>query len=219
MRKRLLVLLMAAFLLFAVSACGGGDGGEEAQVRSIPKPGKALTAGQYTSEAFKPALSFKVGDGWDAVIPETQDALVIGRMVKPMSLGFHNVGQVYDPSNTDARVAAPEDMAAWLQDHPLLDTEKPGQVSVGGVAGQQFDAIASKPRPNPDCPSAACVDLFGLTGGEAFWLDKIEKYRFIVLQNVKGGVVVITFGGPAVEFEEFLPEAQEVLDTVEWKGA
>jgi hypothetical protein len=217
MRKRLLALLMAAFLLFSVSACGGGDGGEEAQVRSIPKqPGKALTAGQYTSEAFKPALSFKVGDGWDAVIPETQDALVIGQMVKPMSLGFHNVAQVYDPSNTDARVAAPEDMAAWLQDHPLLDTEKPGQVSVGGVSGQQFDAIASKPRANPHCPSTACVNLFGLTGGELFWIDKIEKYRFIVLQNVKGETVVITFGGPAVEFEEFLPEAQEVLDTVEW---
>jgi len=219
MRKRLLVLLMAASLLFALSACGGGDGGEEAPVRSIPKPDKALTAGQYTSEAFKPALSFKVGDGWDAVIPETQDALVIGRMDKPMALGFHNVRQVYDPSNTDARVAAPEDMAAWLQDHPLLDTEKPSQVSVGGVAGKQFDAIASKPRANPDCPSGACVNLFGLTGGLVFWIDKTEKYRFIILENVKGETVVITFGGPAVEFEEFLPKAQEVLDTVEWKGA
>ena len=32
MRKRLTVLLMAAFLLFAVSACGGGGGGEDSLV-------------------------------------------------------------------------------------------------------------------------------------------------------------------------------------------
>jgi hypothetical protein len=206
-------------LVLAVGACGGGDRGEEAQVRSIPKPGKALAAGQYASEAFNPALSFKVGNGWLAAIPETQDALVIGQRDVPLTIGFLNVAQVFDPSNPGQKVAAPEDMAAWLQDHPRLDTEEPGRVTVSEVSGQQFDAIASEPTDDPPYCPEPCVSLFALSGGEIFWLGKSEKYRFIVLENVEGQTVTIIFGGPAVEFEEFLSEAQKVLDTVEWKGA
>lgn len=206
-------------LVFAVGACGGRDGGEEAQVRSIPKPGKALAARQYTSEAFKPTLSFKVGNGWLAVIPETHDALVIGQRNEPLTIGFLNVAQVFDPSNPDQKIAAPEDMAAWLQDHPRLDTEEPGRVTIGGVSGQQFDAIAFEPTEDPPYCREPCVPLFAISGGEIFWLGKSEKFRFIVLENVKGETVIITFGGPAVEFEEFLPEAQKVLDMVKWGGA
>jgi hypothetical protein len=50
-------------------------------------------------------------------------------------------------------------------------------------------------------------------------VGKTEKYRFIVLDSVEGQTVTIFFGGPAVEFEESLPKAQEVLETVEWEGA
>ena len=206
-------------LVLAVGACGGGDGGQEAQVHSIPEPGETLAAGQYTSEAFKPTLSFEVGNGWTAALPETRDALVIGQSDEPLTIGFLNLGRVFDPSDTDRTVTAPEDMAAWLQEHPLLDTEEPGRVSVGGVSGLQFDAIASEPTDDaPYCPEP-CVPLFGISGVDSFWLGESEKYRFIVLEDVKGQTVTILFGSPAVDFEEFLPEAQKVLDTVEWEGA
>ena len=42
--------------------------------------------------------------------------------------------------------------------------------------------------------------------------------RFIVLEDVGGERVTIAWEAPAADFEEFLPEAQEVIDTVEWKG-
>jgi len=45
-----------------------------------------------------------------------------------------------------------------------------------------------------------------------------DIYRFIVLDNVEGETVTIFFGGPAVDFEELLPKAQKVLNTVKWKG-
>jgi hypothetical protein len=45
-----------------------------------------------------------------------------------------------------------------------------------------------------------------------------EKLRFIVLENIEGERVTIVMQAPAGDFEEFLPKAQRVLDTVEWKG-
>jgi hypothetical protein len=76
MRERLSVLLMAAFLLFAVSACGGdvgdqgeGGGGEQAQkeqakVRKLPNYGD-IRPGRYATDEFDPAFSFEVaGKGW-----------------------------------------------------------------------------------------------------------------------------------------------------------
>jgi hypothetical protein len=58
-----------------------------------------------------------------------------------------------------------------------------------------------------------------MSGGDILWLGESKKYRFIILKNVKGQTTTILFGGPAVDFEEFWPEAQKVLDSVEWIGA
>ncbi len=149
--------------------------------------------------------------------PETQEAIAIGKRDVPLTVGALNVEQVFDPSEPGQTVAAPDDMVAWLQEHPHLGTEEPGRGTVGGVSGVQFDAIASEPKGVEFSPEPR-VPLFAMSGGETFWLGKSEKYRFIVLDDVEGETINIIFGGPAVEFEEFLPEAQKVLETVTWEG-
>ncbi len=40
-----------------------------------------------------------------------------------------------------------------------------------------------------------------------------------MLEDVKGEPVSIMFFSDAVDFEEHLPRAQKLLETVEWKGA
>ena len=42
--------------------------------------------------------------------------------------------------------------------------------------------------------------------------------RVIVLEDVQGETVTIGSNSGATEFDEFLPEAQKVLDSVEWRG-
>ena len=42
--------------------------------------------------------------------------------------------------------------------------------------------------------------------------------RVIVLEDLEGETVTIGFFSPASEFEEFVPEAQKVIDTVKWRG-
>ena len=42
--------------------------------------------------------------------------------------------------------------------------------------------------------------------------------RVILLEDVKEETMTIGIGSKASEFDEFLPEAQKVLETVKWGG-
>ena len=64
-----------------------------------------------------------------------------------------------------------------------------------------------------------CVDLFRLSTGWPIFLVVGEKVRVIVLEDVEGETVTIGFVSPASEFGELAPEAQKVLDSVEWRGS
>ena len=214
--------LLVSLVVLALSACGRGEQSEqqqqeEAQAKTFPKADEPLSAGKYATKVFEPALSLSVSDGWMAAGQETHDAIPLIEENGPAIIGFLNVEEVFDPSQPNEKVPAPNDMLAWLQEHPRLDTEEPSRVSVGGVDGQQFDAITAKPLDAKVC-SEPCAPLFTFGDGNDFWLGESEKYRFIVLNDVEGETVTIFFGGPTVEFEELLLEAQKVLNTVKWEG-
>ncbi len=218
--------LLASLVVLAMCACGGGGGGsgggeqEEPKAHLIPKSGKPLSPGEYATKVFEPGFSFSVAKGWMAALPETRDAVPLIEQNGPTLIGFLNVEKVFDPTDPEGPLKpAPDDMLSWLEDHPRLEVGPPSRVSVGGVSGHQFDAIASEPKESPDFCAEPCVPLFYITHNNNFWLGKSEKYRFIVLDDVEGQEVTILFGGPAVEFDESLPKAQKVLDTVKWEGA
>ena len=44
------------------------------------------------------------------------------------------------------------------------------------------------------------------------------KDRFIIVDVSEGETVIIQISAPTDAFDEFLPKAQNVLDSVEWKG-
>jgi hypothetical protein len=231
MHGRLSVLLMAAFVIFAVSACGGG-GGEEAKARIIPenKAGE-IPAGRYVSDEFEPAMSFSLGAGWQVPEPggwlETPTNLSVtgASPLEDYWLEFLTVPEVYEVvSSYDAKAQpAPKNMVAWLQQNPYLDTEKPRQVTIGGEKGKQLDAVPSRiPQDyyGAGCPEP-CLPLFEVVAGDeesTYELFKDDRVRFIVLEDVKGKVVTIGILGPAKRFDEFLPKAHKVFDTVEWEG-
>ena len=122
-------------------------------------------------------------------------------------------------------VDAPEDMVGWFQQHPYLQTSKPEPVTVGGVKGLHFEVVVGD-RPQyyiPTCTSIVgnpnCVDLFRLSTGEPILLVEGDKAGIIVLEDVEGETVTIGFVSPASEFGEHAPEAQKVLESVEWRGS
>jgi hypothetical protein len=116
-------------------------------------------------------------------------------------------------------------MVGWLQQHPYLQTSNPEPVRVGGVKGVQFNVVVGDRPQNyiPTCTSIIgnpnCVDLFRLSTGGTILLLEGEKVGGIVLEDVGGETVTMGFFSPASEFDEFAPEAQKVIDTVEWGGS
>src|SRR3712207_4874291 len=215
--------LLVVLVVLALSACGGDE--KKAKAHPLPEDPKALRPGTYRSEEFKPSLTFHVGKGWSSSPLEASDILGIARG-QTAGLGFFNVQDVYKPTTTGSAIVvdAPKDMVGWLQQHPYLQTSKPEPVTVGRVKSLQFDVgVGDLPKGyNPTCSSIIgdpnCVDLFRLSTGDTVSLAEGEKMRVIVLEDVEGETVTIGFVSPASEFEEFVPEAQKVIDTVKWRG-
>src|SRR5215210_2446308 len=215
--------LLVVVVVLALSACGGDE--KKAKARPLPEEPKALRPGTYRSEEFKPSLSFRVGKGWSSSPLEASDDLEI-TWGQTAGLGFVNLQEVYKPTTTGSAIVvdAPKNIAGWLQQHPYLQTSKPEPATVGGVKGVEFDVdVGDLPKGyNPTCSSIIdnpnCVDLVRLSTGEQLFAAEGYPVRVIVLEDVEGETVTIGIFSPASEFEEFVPEAQKVIDTVKWRG-
>ena len=118
-------------------------------------------------------------------------------------------------------------MVGWYQEHPYLDTEEPEPVSVGGVEGVYFDAVMTtlpegydaSACEDPSKPTKKALSLLSAPDGFVLCISPEDKVRIILLEGVKGEPVSIMVWSRAVDFEEVLPKAQEVLDTLEWERA
>jgi serine/threonine protein kinase len=239
----LALVVVGVGVIAAVALTRGGLLAGEA--RSLPEMSKEqfisepLDSGRYATDGFEPELSFTIeeDDGWRLSFPETSDYFEIttSKSVREFypALGFIRLSSVFAPNGqdhielgSDARItSAPDDVVTWLRNHPNLDVSKPTPVTVGGVSGTSFDVeISPVPEDNETsagCGPIPCVFLFAFTGqrdgtGLAVWAD--DTNRLVVLEDVEGETVIIAISVPP-NFKGFLPKAQQVLDTVEWKGA
>jgi hypothetical protein len=220
--KRALRLgLLVTLVVFALSTCEEEKKQRGSSTRPLPEYEKALRSGEYHSEDFKPSLTFKVDKGWSTSPPEVFDALFLTRG-ETVGLGFVSAQQVYatTKSGTPIVVNAPEDLIGWFQKHPYLQTSKPQPVTVGGVKGVQFDVVVEDlPEDYSGVCGGDCVDIFrsSAIGSIAFMED--NKQRVIVLGDVKGVTVTMGFSIRATDFDEFAPEAQEVILSVQWRDS
>ncbi len=115
----------------------------------------------------------------------------------------------------------PEDVVGWFREHPYLETQQTDLVEVGGIEGVRLDLVVG------DLPvghysewcGSGCVNLIRFGSGApplALWQE--DKARLIVLEDAEGETVITGFAIRAAEFDEHVPEAQKVLNSVEWRG-
>jgi len=220
---------MLTIVMIVLAACGEGGSAQDEKaekVRHIPEDsqtyeGEPLPAGRYATEEFKPAMSFNLAKGWIRGGPEFRDAWGLQDIENDAFwLYFSNAEEVYDPKGSERVKIAPqpEDMVAWLRANPHLKPEEPEPTSVGGEKGVRFDAIVTGAVETPLCPGCVDLPLFHESHGDTSGVEKGEKIRFIVLEDVKGETVTIMVESSPQGFDEFLPKAQQVIETVEWKG-
>ncbi len=218
----LLVGVVLAFCVLAVGACGAP---EEASPRPLPEETRKLSPGTYRSEEFEPAFSFEVGEGWSTSPPEAYDVLLITHGDEGGALGFANLegARFFKPTNTGTTYMTdvPKDVVGWFQEHPYLETQGTDPVKVGEVEGVRMDVVVGDLPEDyfGECGSD-CVALFRFSsGGLPLVLWEEDKARVIVLEDVEGETLITGFAIRAAEFDDHAPEAQKVIDTVQWRGS
>jgi len=221
-RRRALGLgVVLAFCVLPVGACGAP---EVAKPRPLPDETRKLEPETYRTEEFEPAFSFRVGEGWSVEAPEAHDVLLITQGHEDGGLGFANLegARFFKPTNTGTpyMTDVPKDVVGWFREHPYLETQGTDPVEVGGVEGVRTDVVVGDlPRGRSDECGSGCVNLIRFSsGGLPLVLFDEDKARVIVLEDVRGETVITGFAIRAAEFDEHAPEAQKVIDTVEWRG-
>jgi len=182
----------------------------------------------YDTENFQPAFRFEVAGEWQFTAPDTTDTLSI--LMEGSEGGgvlFTNPQGIFDPNDLSkppggfTKSHKADIWVSWLQRHPYLDTSKPVPVSVGSASGQLIDVTySSTPEnfPQDICGEEPCVPLYtGSTKESTSQSYEGIKERFIIL-NVGEETVIIDISAPEGKFEKFVPKAQKLLDTVEWKS-
>jgi len=188
-----------------------------------------LKGEDYVTDEFEPAFRLEFGEaGWAwKVSRETADEVHM-RYVPDFwgEIVFAKPLHVFDPSNLSERkeVPAPEtvhEWVSWFQSHPSLETSNPVPESVGGVSGMRID-VTCVPWPR-DAPSEQlpipCSPPFPIREGLVTATEGAERKNRYIIADVRGETVLIDVATETEErkFNEFLPIAQKVLDTVKWQ--
>ncbi len=212
--------LLVACLL-AGCACGGA-------AKPLSEAYGSLSPGtRYVTDNFEPALSFEVGKGWDLTDELQQKPFFeLSREYEGgnhfVVISFNNPpSRVSAPKNPNKLVPAPKDWVSWFQEHPHLKTSEPQPTSVGGVEGRRLDfKVSTLPEDyySEDCLGMG-VPLWPLLRGHHWCADEGFTSRTIVLEGIEGETVIIDAWSSSGKFEKVLPEAKEMLDTVEWESA
>jgi hypothetical protein len=201
-----------------VYSCGGG-------AKPLSEESGSLSPGRYLADKFQPSLSFEVGKGWEVSELRQKPYFEILREYERgeyfVAVSFNNPpSRVSDPRNPDKLVPAPEEWVSWFREHPYLMTSSAKPASVGGFEGRRFDiSVSSLPEDyySEDCLGAG-VPLWPLLNGHHWCADEGFTSRTIVLEGIEGETVIVDAWSRSGTFEKVLPEAREVLDTVEWTG-
>jgi len=212
-------------VVLTVVSCQGGDH----KARSIPQKGQ-LSAGRYSTQEFEPSFTFQLGAGWHLWYPEEPYSVELAEGEgNDNQLAVYRVQEVFEPRKDDGEVyfevkPAPDDLIAWFQRHPYVDTGAAKPVHIGGVAGKRFKADFDVPKGYVDVNgggcSAPCIPILQLGGDLVIHaLERGSQDEFIVLDDVEGNAVILWVSAPPEEFDKFQPRIEKVLDIVEWKGA
>ena len=210
-----------------------GVGGATAAEPVSPGP---LEPGSYRTVDFRPTLSFRVGKGW-GLLGDAENGIALAPRFDPATgpekqLTFTAVRWVFDEplltdkernANREAHIRpAPRDVEAWLRTNPYLKIGPSRPARLGGVRGVRFDVSVKEPSGPTNCPQFGepehCVYLLAITRGSG--VEPIELVEVggaptrYLLVEVRGQPVLAGVSAPKEQFEEFVAEADKVLETV-----
>jgi hypothetical protein len=218
----LALLVVVAGVVGVVVLNGLSQSAGNAPVRTLPSTELSpLKPGEYRSDEFSPPFSFAVDEGWITVGPQLYDALEMepagaeGHR-RPPILGFYTPQEIADPRDPTGNTVlpAPDSVDGWvtlLQERPNLVPGKLVPVKVGDKSGVRIDTVVSSvPKGHPPW-------FWVLNDGTTIQDVKGARSRTFIL-NVGGETVLIAIWADGDQFKGFLPKAQKVVNSVDWKS-
>jgi class 3 adenylate cyclase/tRNA A-37 threonylcarbamoyl transferase component Bud32 len=227
LRRRLMLVALALLVVVAgvvgvVAVNGSGRSAGNAPVRTLPSTAKSsLEPGEYRTDEFRPSFSFAVDEGWITVAAEQSNALEMelagaeGHR-RPPILGFYTPQEIADPRDPTGNTVlpAPDSVDGWvtlLQERPNLVPGKLVPVKVGDKSGVRIDTVVSSvPKGHPPW-------FWILDDGTTIQDVKGARSRTFIL-NVGGETVLIAIWADGDQFKGFLPKAQKVVTSIDWKS-
>jgi hypothetical protein len=160
-----------------------------------------LEPGVYASTAFDPPLRFTLGDGWRALFPDEDSELALEHEAGSF-LGFDRIKEVVDPTAGGA-VDAPDDLVAWLLEHPGLDSAAGPSVELGGLSAISVDARTGD----------AEVEIFAYPLGN--WrMPPRHASRFYVVP-MDGLDLVVVVLAPIANIDAAIERVEPIIESVE----
>ena len=226
-------------IALTLNACGGdlagGSEHQQTEGRPLPKYGQAsLPAADTTPRNSSPPSRFAsvetTGDSkaprGRSAIPSIPTTCSYRKSRRGRSeISFFNLRKlkgIYKPKGPTGAtepVPPPDELVGWFQHHPYLETSEPEPVTVGGYKGVQFDVVLANLPENYEglCGKTAhCLDIFALSTGGSSEIYYLKRNHYLVLENVEGVPVAIDYSNLKDEFDEFVPVAEKVLESVRW---
>jgi class 3 adenylate cyclase/tRNA A-37 threonylcarbamoyl transferase component Bud32 len=216
----LALLVVVAGVVGVVAVNGSDRSASNAPVQTLPSSAKSsLEPGEYRTDEFRHSFSFAVDEGWIMVADDQYDALEMepagaeGHR-RPPILGFYTPRAVVDPRDPTGTMVAPDSVegwVTWLQEHPNLVSGELVPVKVGDKSGVRIDTVVSSvPKGHPHW-------FWLLNDGKTIQDAKGDRTRTFIL-DVGGHTVLIAIRADGDQFKGFLPKAQKVVNSVDWKS-
>ena len=207
----------------AVMVAGAGavaqDGSAGTSPLLYPAPGP-LPAGTYESRSLGPRIVFTVpADTWNASEDAPGAGFTLVRPLPGMRAGISTApfdGEVYpDPCQpgTDHIAASAAALLEWVAaSEGVRSAGAPEPVVVGGQPGLLLDLETVPPAGCGGMPVSWTIPVYG-----SFYMVPDEHARLIAL-DVDGKVLVIAIEAREGDWESFLSEAMEVVDSMDLRS-
>lgn len=183
--------------------------------------------GAYEGETF--SVSYELPGDWEA--REFDDGLLLLAPDGEGGIFISVITAPIDPEDPEGRDVADVEMttealAEWLSTHPDLDAGEPEETTLGGLEGHVLDAALTLEQDDegPEtCRPYPCSTLFWaeeptdeeIIGTEAVALFGEEQDRIWILEvSDEDLITVMAFTNDPADFEDFVEEAQPLLDSL-----
>jgi hypothetical protein len=147
------------------------------------------------------------------VVSHTADLLVLGEAGLARYILIANPAEVIDPG-TGEPAALPDDLAAWLADHPMLDVTGPVQRTMGGAPFREVEGV-----PRPDAEYNVNGELLLARGraasGAPIFVAADHRFR-LAAGDGPDGPLLVGIVARSDRFEEFLPTAESIVASLEF---